>query len=276
MTDRRLPRPSDFADLLVFRRPTVSPTTRRLSGAHTIDDLRRIAKRVTPKAPFDYTDGAAEQELSLARARQAFHDIEFHPAILRDVSDVDTSLHRHRRTECAAVRHRADRVHPDDAHRGRARRRRRGGRGRHPVLALHGRHHDARGRGRRQPRRAATGSSSTCGRTAIGRWTCVDRAAAAGFDTLLVTVDVPVARRPAPRSLQRPDHPARRSPPAPCSTRSHGPVVVRLPHHRAARASPPSSRSTARSPSCSTRCSTRPSTSTTSPGSRTSGPARSS
>jgi L-lactate dehydrogenase (cytochrome) len=60
-------------------------------SAHTIADLRRIAKRVTPKAPFDYTDGAAEQELSLERARHAFQDVEFHPAILRDVSSIDTS-----------------------------------------------------------------------------------------------------------------------------------------------------------------------------------------
>ncbi|NUQ88639.1 MAG: alpha-hydroxy-acid oxidizing protein, partial [Glycomyces artemisiae] len=35
-------------------------------------------------------EGAAEGELSLARARQAFADIEFHPAILRDVSKLDT------------------------------------------------------------------------------------------------------------------------------------------------------------------------------------------
>jgi L-lactate dehydrogenase (cytochrome) len=91
MTDRRVPRPSEFRDLLRFRRPTLDRTARRLADAHTIADLRRIAKRVTPKAPFDYTDGAAEAELSLARARQAFLDIEFHPAILRDVSQVDTS-----------------------------------------------------------------------------------------------------------------------------------------------------------------------------------------
>lgn len=88
---RRLPRPSDFADLLVFRRPTLDVTARRLANAHTIADLRAIARRTTPRAPFDYTDGAAEEELSLARARQAFRDVEFHPAILRDVSHVDTS-----------------------------------------------------------------------------------------------------------------------------------------------------------------------------------------
>ena len=91
MTRRQLPRPSAFADLLKFKRPTLDRNAARLSRAHTISDLRDIAKRVTPKAPFDYTDGSAESELSLARARQAFLDVEFHPAILRDVSDVDTS-----------------------------------------------------------------------------------------------------------------------------------------------------------------------------------------
>jgi L-lactate dehydrogenase (cytochrome) len=88
---RQVPRPQDFAELIKFRRPSLDLTARRLANAHTIADLRAIAKRVTPKAPFDYTDGAAEAELSLARARQAFTDIEFHPAILRDVSELDTS-----------------------------------------------------------------------------------------------------------------------------------------------------------------------------------------
>ncbi|MFN6119092.1 MAG: alpha-hydroxy-acid oxidizing protein [Actinomycetes bacterium] len=91
MTDRRIPRPADFSDLLKFRRPTHDASARRLADAHTIADLRAIAKRVTPKAPFDYTDGAAEAEISIARARQAFLNIEFHPAILRDVSMVDTT-----------------------------------------------------------------------------------------------------------------------------------------------------------------------------------------
>jgi L-lactate dehydrogenase (cytochrome) len=50
-----------------------------------------IAKRRTPRAAFDYTDGAAEAELSLARARQAYEDIEFHPDVLRDVSSLDTT-----------------------------------------------------------------------------------------------------------------------------------------------------------------------------------------
>lgn len=88
---REMPRLRDLAPLLRPKRPELSPTRRRLDAALTVEDLRRIAKRRTPKAAFDYTDGAAEAELSLARARQAFQDIEFHPAILRDVEHVDTS-----------------------------------------------------------------------------------------------------------------------------------------------------------------------------------------
>lgn len=90
-TRRRFPRPAELAPLLKFRKPEFDGKKRRLSRALTIWDLRDIAKRRTPQAPFDYTDGSAEEELSLARARQAFSDIEFHPAILRDVSDVDLS-----------------------------------------------------------------------------------------------------------------------------------------------------------------------------------------
>ena len=78
----------DLAPLIQFKRPQFDATKRRLEAAYTIEDLRRIAKRRTPKAAFDYADGAAEDELSLQRARQAFRDIEFHPTILRDVTNV--------------------------------------------------------------------------------------------------------------------------------------------------------------------------------------------
>lgn len=88
---RQLPKRHDLAPLLTFKRPVWSLKERRLAGALTVEDLRRIAKRRTPKAAFDYTDGAADGEVSLARARQAFGDVEFNPAILRDVSTVDTS-----------------------------------------------------------------------------------------------------------------------------------------------------------------------------------------
>ncbi|WP_284144677.1 alpha-hydroxy acid oxidase [Mycolicibacter acidiphilus] len=87
---RRIPRISEITPLIRFRAPRLNATARRLETALTVEDLRRIARRRTPRAAFDYTDGAAEDEISIARARQAFQDIEFHPAILRDVSTVDT------------------------------------------------------------------------------------------------------------------------------------------------------------------------------------------
>jgi L-lactate dehydrogenase (cytochrome) len=89
-TRRRLPNRHDLAPLMQFKKPEFNATKRRLDKALTIEDLRRIAKRRTPRAAFDYTDGSAEAELSIGRARQAFADVEFHPAILRDVSKVST------------------------------------------------------------------------------------------------------------------------------------------------------------------------------------------
>ncbi|HYF72629.1 MAG TPA: alpha-hydroxy acid oxidase, partial [Nocardioides sp.] len=88
---RQLPRRHDLAPLVRFRTPVLSPRQRRLRDALTIEDLRRVAKRRTPRAAFDYTDGAADGEVSLARARQAFRDVQFNPGVLRDVSTVDTS-----------------------------------------------------------------------------------------------------------------------------------------------------------------------------------------
>src|SRR6478752_6212158 len=91
MVQRQLPVPSELFELMKFKAPDLNGKRRRLSSALTIADLRLIAKRRTPKAAFDYTDGAAEGELSLTRARQAFEDVEFHPSILRSVPVVDTT-----------------------------------------------------------------------------------------------------------------------------------------------------------------------------------------
>jgi L-lactate dehydrogenase (cytochrome) len=91
MVQRQVPKPLELLELVKFKKPELDGRKRRLEAALTIEDLRRIAKRRTPKAAFDYTDGSAEGEISLARARQAFSDVEFHPSILRDVSTVDTS-----------------------------------------------------------------------------------------------------------------------------------------------------------------------------------------
>lgn len=91
MTERQLPRWSELRPLLRPRPITTNPTERRLRRALTIADLREIARRRTPRSVFDYTDGAAEAELSLSRARDLFRNIELRPSVLRDVSNVDTT-----------------------------------------------------------------------------------------------------------------------------------------------------------------------------------------
>lgn len=192
MVQRRFPRPSELAPLMKFKKPELNGKKRRLQSALTIHDLRAIAQRRTPKAPFDYTEGAAEAEISLGRARQAFEDIQFHPAILRDVSRVDTGWDvLGSRVELPFG------IAPTGFTR---------------MMQTEGEIAGATAA-------AAAGipfSLSTMGTTSIegvrdaaptGRnwfqlymWKdreksmqLVDRAAAAGFDTLLVTVDVPVA-----------------------------------------------------------------------------------
>ncbi len=193
MVQRRIPRPHDLAPLMRFKKPTWDAKQRRLQSALTIQDLRRIAQRRTPRAPFDYTEGAAEAEISLARARQAFEDIEFHPAILRDVSTVDTGWEVLGKRVALPFG-----IAPTGFTR---------------MMQTEGESAGAAAA-------AAAGipfSLSTMGTTSIedvaaaggpdGRhwfqlymWkdrdrsmALVDRAAKAGFDTLLVTVDVPVA-----------------------------------------------------------------------------------
>ena len=90
-TARRLPRWGEVAPL-VHPRPFVrDPVERRLGRAQDIADLRELARRRSPRAVFDYVDGAAEDEISLRRARQAYARVEFRPRVLRDVSAVDTS-----------------------------------------------------------------------------------------------------------------------------------------------------------------------------------------
>ncbi len=64
------------------------PVRRRLSHCHSIDDLRAAARRVLPRSVFDYVDGAADEEVSLAANRAAFRRYRFTPRMLRDVGTV--------------------------------------------------------------------------------------------------------------------------------------------------------------------------------------------
>ncbi len=72
-----------------FRRVELDPARRRLARCANVDDLRRAARRRLPRGVFDYIDGAAEDEVSSARNREAFERLEFRPRILRGVESVE-------------------------------------------------------------------------------------------------------------------------------------------------------------------------------------------
>ncbi|HEY2813582.1 MAG TPA: alpha-hydroxy acid oxidase [Acidimicrobiales bacterium] len=77
--------------VLRFRRVSLDADERRLAHVASVDDLRRIARRRLPHGVFDYVDGGAEDELTLARNVSAFRSIAFRPRVLRDVGKVDPS-----------------------------------------------------------------------------------------------------------------------------------------------------------------------------------------
>ena len=91
MTQRRMPRWSELRPLLQGPPRTLDATARRLRRAASVEDLRELARRRVPRAVFDYTDGGAGRELALRRSRAAFDRVELVPSTLRDVSSVDTS-----------------------------------------------------------------------------------------------------------------------------------------------------------------------------------------
>src|SRR5215216_3873998 len=74
-----------------FRRLELDPAARRLATAASVADLRRIAKQRLPRGVFDYIDGGAEDERTLRNNSDAFARIEFRPRVLRSVASIDTS-----------------------------------------------------------------------------------------------------------------------------------------------------------------------------------------
>ncbi len=66
-------------------------TRRRLSACHDIADLRLAGRRRTPRPVFDYVDGGSDEELSLRANTRAFRRWRFRPRALVNVSEADTS-----------------------------------------------------------------------------------------------------------------------------------------------------------------------------------------
>jgi L-lactate dehydrogenase (cytochrome) len=83
---------STFRSVVRFRKPTLDPVERRLRRCVSVEDYRRVAERRLPRGVFDYIDGAAEDERTMRGNVEAFGRYEFQPRVLRDVSNLDTSV----------------------------------------------------------------------------------------------------------------------------------------------------------------------------------------
>lgn len=88
---RQLPRWRDLKPFLT--RPPVhrSAAGRRLARGLTVDDLEQLARRRVPAAVFDYVQGGAEREVSLARNRACFERVELRPTAFGQVGEPDIS-----------------------------------------------------------------------------------------------------------------------------------------------------------------------------------------
>jgi L-lactate dehydrogenase (cytochrome) len=91
MTARPRSRNSIWSTLRLFRprRSETGPGPRRLRRAVGVADLRSLAKRRLPGGVFDYIDGGAEDEMTLASNVEAYRRLTFRPRVLRDVTDID-------------------------------------------------------------------------------------------------------------------------------------------------------------------------------------------
>jgi len=78
-------------DLIRVKPVELDATRRRLSACHDIADLRATGRRLIPRPVFDYVDGGADEELSLRANTGAFRQFRFQPRTLVDVSEPDTA-----------------------------------------------------------------------------------------------------------------------------------------------------------------------------------------
>ncbi len=84
-------RASEIRELIRPKPVELDATRRRLSACHDVADLRAIGRRLIPRPVFDYVDGGADEELSLRANTRAFRRFRFQPRTLVNVSEADTS-----------------------------------------------------------------------------------------------------------------------------------------------------------------------------------------
>ena len=79
----------EVLELIKLRRFERDPVQRLLNRTHMPDDFRAVAKRKLPRAVFDYVEGGADEEIAVEANRQAFMRRKLSPQLLRDVSVTD-------------------------------------------------------------------------------------------------------------------------------------------------------------------------------------------
>ena len=84
-------RASEIRELIRVKPLELDATRRRLSACHDIADLRAVGRRLIPRPVFNYVDGGADEEVSLRANTRAFRQFGFQPRTLVDVSEPDTS-----------------------------------------------------------------------------------------------------------------------------------------------------------------------------------------
>jgi L-lactate dehydrogenase (cytochrome) len=83
---------AEARELLQLRPPILKPVERVLARCHSVEDLRQAARRKLPRAVFDYVDGGADAEHTVSANRAGFHRWAFQPRALCDVSAPDLSV----------------------------------------------------------------------------------------------------------------------------------------------------------------------------------------
>ena len=91
--DRRLPMGmfSTLRSVVRFRTYERDRTLRKLSKAADVGDLRPMAKKRMPAGCFDYIDGAAQDEVTAVNNVSSFKNYYFRPRVLRDVAAISTT-----------------------------------------------------------------------------------------------------------------------------------------------------------------------------------------
>jgi L-lactate dehydrogenase (cytochrome) len=82
---------SEIRRLIQMKPIELNATRRRLSACHDIGDLRTAGRRLIPRPVFDYVDGAADEEVSMAANNRAFRRWRFRPRALAGITKVDTT-----------------------------------------------------------------------------------------------------------------------------------------------------------------------------------------